>query len=174
MWELEFLTAVGVLRKDVAAMTGELLSTDDPDRAADLMGLIESAVAPVSGGLADDAPAVVRVVLAGLPRMVSASRPEALLLLSQVVGSVEGIESQVADDIGRLIEGALPMIGALVESGTETEVAQGIDLISMASTLSPSAAERAFFYLSRIAATASGQIKASAERELDEVRSALS
>ncbi|GAA4623219.1 hypothetical protein GCM10023113_07310 [Cellulomonas oligotrophica] len=173
MWELDYLTGVGALREDVAALVGELLSTDDPARAAGLTGLIESAVAPVSGGLADDTPAVVTAVVAGLPRTGAASRPEALLLLSQIVGSIEASGSQPAAEAGRLVEGALPMIGALIETGTEAEIAQGVDLMSMASTLSRPAAEQAVFHLSRIAATADGQIKASAEREIDEVRRGL-
>lgn len=174
IWELDYLIAVGALREDVAAMVAEFLSTGDPGRAAALMGLIESAVAPVSGGLADDAPAVVTAVLAGLPRMDPSSRPEAFLLLSQIVGSIETGESRSAAEAGRLIEAALPMIGTLLETGTEADIAQGVDLMSMASTLSRPAAERAVFYLSRIAATAGGQIKASAEGEMDKVRTVLS
>lgn len=174
MWELEYLTAVGALREDVGAMVAEFLSADDPDRATALMELIESAVAPVCGGLADDAPAVVTAVVAGLPRMDPSSRPEAFYLLGQIVGSIVTVESQSAVQAGRVIEAALPMIGALVETGTEDEIGEGIDLISVASTFSRPAAERALLYLSRIAESTGGQIKARAEREIDEVRKVLS
>lgn len=174
MWEIDYLTAAGALREDVARMVAEFLSTEAPDRAVDLMRLIESLVAPVSGGLAADAPAVVAVLVAGLPQMSSVSRPEALSLLKQIVGSIESVESPAATEAGCRIDGALPMIAALIETGTEAEVAEGIDLISMCSTLSRSAAERAVFYLAQIVSSSSGQVKASAERELDEVRRTLS
>src|SRR5690606_837090 len=119
MGELDYLTVVGAPRTDVAALVGEFLLTDDPDRAAGLMGWIESAVAPVSGGLTSDVPGIVTAVVTGLPRMNSAMRPDVFLLLSQTVGSIEAVESEVAAESGRLIEGALPMIGVLVEAGTE-------------------------------------------------------
>jgi hypothetical protein len=173
MWESAYLVSVGLLRGEVARWLEEFISTCDAERAADLMVHLESTVAPVSGGLSDDAPAIVTTVIAGLPRMASGARVEALLLLTQILGSVEATESDVAAEVGRLLEGALPNLAALIETGSEAEIAQGIDLISMAAMQSRSAATRAVFYLSRIAETSGGLVKASAERELSEVGKAL-
>lgn len=173
MWEIEYLLSAGALRQDVAQWVEELLTTADPDRAADLMVVIESAVAPVNGGLSDDAPAVVSGLVAGLPRVGVETRPEVLLLLTQILGSVDVLDSPAAVDAGRVVEGALPMLAAVVESGSDADIAQGIDLISMCSLLSGGAAERAAFYLTRIAGGASGAVKESAERELAEVRKLL-
>ena len=170
MWELDYLRESGALRSEVAQQVEEFLTTTDVNRAVDLMFLLEAAVAPVNGGLSEDAPAVVTAVVAGLPLMSLETRAEALLLLTQIGGSVQAIAGSAGVAAGRRIEEALPLVAAVIESGADADIAQGIDLISMASTLSSSAAERAEFYLARIASTTTGAIRASAVRELDEVR----
>jgi hypothetical protein len=174
MEEIDHLATGGSARKDLAAKVAELLSTDEPDRAADLVVMIESVVAPVSGGLAIDAPAVVAAVTAGISQMSAATRPEALLLLTQVVGSTDTVDSPAGAEVRRRVEASLPMLIALIERGTEAEVAQGIDLVSLGSALSRDAADRAKIFLARIAASSDGPIRASAERELAEVNQATS
>lgn len=170
MWESAYLVSAGLLRSDVASWLEEFIGTDDAERAAALMAHLESCVAPVSGGLSDDAPAVVTTVVAGLPRMASDVRAEALLLLTQILGSAEATKSEVAAEVGRLMENSLPFLAALIETGSEADIAQGIDLISTTAMWSRAAAARASFYLSRIAETTTGAVRASAERELSEVR----
>lgn len=106
------------------------------------MVLIESAIAPVSGGLADDVGGVVTAVIAGLPKMGAETRTEALLLLTQVVGSIEATEGPVSEHVKRLIESAFPMLAAVVEAGSENDIAQGVDFISLCASLSRACAER--------------------------------
>ncbi|OIJ27008.1 hypothetical protein [Nocardioides luteus] len=169
MWEIDYLVATGRLRVEVSRLLDEFLATGDPDRAADLMVLIESAVAPVSGGLADDAGGVASAVVAGLPRMPADTRAEALLLLTQIVGSIEATEGLASDEARRLIESMFPMLAAMVEVGSDGDLAQGVDLISLCSSLSPACGERAAYYLGRIVERATGTLRESAERELAEV-----
>ncbi len=169
MWEVDYLLTVGRLRPESAQRVLSLVETSDTGTAWAEMVAIESAVAPVSGGLADDAPAVVSVVIAGLPLMDPATRVDALLLLTQVLGSAEASGGEAAAEVGRLIEAALPTLARVIESGSEADLAQGVDLISMAALQSRASAERAAHYLASIAQTASGPVRESAERELAEV-----
>lgn len=149
MWEIDYLVATGRLRVDVSRLLDEFLATGHPARAADLMVLIESAVAPVSGGLADDVGGVVSAVIAGLPRMAADTRAEALLLLTQIVGSIEATEGPASDEARRLVESMFPMLAAMVEVGSDADLAQGVDLISLCSSLSSACGERPAYYSGR-------------------------
>lgn len=173
MWEAAYLVSGGLLRIEIARWIEDFIGTSDVEHAADLMVQLESGVAPVSGGLSDDAPAVVTILVAGLPRMAPAARVDALLLLTQILGSVEAAESDAAVEVGRLMESSLPVLAAFIETGSEADIAQGIDLIAMTAMRSRVAAARASFYLSRIAETSAGAVRASAERERSEVAKAL-
>ncbi|MFC8192714.1 hypothetical protein ACFUMH_13745 [Cellulomonas sp. NPDC057328] len=172
-WELDHLCNSGLLGPDDARRLDELTSTTDPDRAAELAIVIESGVAPVSGGLSDAASGVVSALVAALPRMSPATRPAALSLLTQVAGSSLVVSTAAAVETRRLVETSIPVVAAVIELGTEDETAQVIHLISVSAAGSPAAAERAASYLARIAAGTSGAIRSSAQRELEDVRSLL-
>lgn len=169
MWEVEFQATGGQLGPELAAQVQELLMTDDPDRADDLMVLIEAAVAPVSGGLSVDVVAVLTCVVAGLPWMRTETRPGALLLLTQIAGSAELDDKAAAASARSVLAAALPLFGKIAEIGSDDEVAQSIDLISMCSSLSEESTRRAVYFLERIVADAEGATKASAQLELDEI-----
>ncbi len=171
MWELEYLTATGRLHPELAEHVGEFPTTGDPAQAYLLMCQIEAEVAPVSGGLSAEAGAVASAVLAGLPHMATATRHEALHLLSQIIGSVVAVGGGAAVEVARTIVAALPIFGAIIEAGSDSEVSEGIDLLAACTWVNEASdAERAVFYLSCIASSHSGAIKASAELELDEAR----
>lgn len=170
MWELDYLTSRGELRREVAAMLHRLFSAESKERAYEAMVRVEAAVAPLSGGLAEDAPAVVTAVVAGVAHMHFTARSEALLLLTQMIGSIETVDSEAAVESARRLEAALPALAAVIEVGTSATIAQGIDLISLSSSLSTEAAERARFYLTRIASSTAGPLKAGAELELTHIR----
>jgi hypothetical protein len=169
MWELDYLTSRGELRPEVAVMLTELLAAESQESAYHAMERVEAAVAPLSGRLAEDAPAVVTAVVAGILHMHPAARSEALLLLSGICGSVRTVDSRAAVESGRRLEAALPALAAVIEEGTSADIAQGIDLLSLSSSLSVEAADRARFYLTRIASSTTGAVKASAELELTQI-----
>lgn len=174
MWEVDFMTSSGHLSTELAGHVGELVATGDAARAYELAVLVESRVAPVSGGLSDEVVAVVTAVVAELPWMRVEARSEALFLLTQIAGSVAAADGvSVAEDAGSVLSAALPLFAGIAESGTKSEVAQCVDLFSICSSLSAVAAKRSVYYLSRIVCAYEGEIRASAQQELDEVRRTL-
>ncbi|MDE9364845.1 hypothetical protein PZ938_04445 [Luteipulveratus sp. YIM 133132] len=169
-WELDFLEAAGRIRHDVATQVDALIRSTDAERATELVILIESSVAPVSGGLADDAGSVATAVVAGLAQMHLQAKPEALLLLTQILGSSLGEDGIASVEVREVMEASLPVLAAAVESGSGDDMAQGVDLISLSAHTSEASAQRAAFYLSRLSHAPDDQISASAEREMGEVR----
>jgi hypothetical protein len=177
MWETDYLVAKGALRPDLGRRLKALLGAEDQNQAWDIVYGIECLVAPDTGGLSDDATGVVTALVAGLPRMSAVARGEALQLLFRIVGSLgdDGVrETPSAQAAARRLEGVLPVLAAMIETGSDVEVGEGIDCLSMYAYLSQAAAERVEFYLSQLATTSIGTLKDHAEMELAEVRKVLS
>lgn len=168
MWEIEFLVRNDRLSADSAEYLESLVSADSGDVAYALAILIESRVAPVSGGLAQEVVPVIEVLITGLAQMVPEVRAQALFLLAQIAGSVDNYKGfSVAAETA--LCGALPLVAGIAEVGSPDEIAECIDLVSICSYFNFDAAKRGFFYLSKIDSLAEGAIKESAKREMIEI-----
>jgi hypothetical protein len=111
----------------------ELVTTQNSQRANELLSIIESEVVPPSGNLQPGASAAAACLVQGLISATSVARVEVLYLLFQLAG---GAVRDVATSVSRLavareITLGLPIFAEIAETGTRTERLQCIDVLSM-------------------------------------------
>lgn len=173
MWEIDYLTASGRLDANTAELLEELAAAPNSTRASDLALLLESRVAPVSGGLANHAADVLRVVFSALPWMTAEAREHGLTLVTHVAGTAAITPGGASDEVGEVVSAALPLVAEIAARGTDSEVGQCIDLLSLAAAFGEVQRDRIEAYLRTIATSADDpEIQRSAQQEIEEINQA--
>jgi hypothetical protein len=168
-WAVEYLVDVGAFDRPLADLIERLVLSVDAEMAGRVASLIELEVAPPRGGLSNSVAGVVAAVIANFPTMGAAARPSAVALLAQIAGSLQHVHPTEHEVVTALVD-ALPVVAALVQRGDDELQAEFVDFAALCAALDGSVAGRVAFYLQRLVEEVGGDIGASAQVELEQLR----
>lgn len=164
-WVLDERQSRYGLDRHLAGLLQDLLDCEDRERAVRLCSLVELDVAPPRGGVADDADAVLALLVAHLAVMTPAARPEAVALVTHIADSMRVVGGRWAEEGRRQQAMALPVVAALAQHGDDDLRAELVDLAALCAAADPHVAEEASFYLHRLAEQG-GAVGAAAAQEV--------